>query len=100
MLSDIRFVRSMMKRAARELRSSLRLIHDRRVMEGNGTVAEQPSSGMMQVDSPPKDTGEWQRELERKIDRARVVIRENELNMKVLFLKEQRLRNRKEMSLW
>jgi len=102
MLNEIKSVFSLMKRTALELRPYRRSGHDRLVeVGGNGNSVRRTSSIGIQIDPKLKSIDEWQLELEKKIDRARGVIRENELNMKVLFLKERRrkLRNQKKVIL-
>ncbi len=102
MLNEIKSVFSLMKRTALELRPYRRSGNDRLVeVGGNGNSVRRTSSIGIQIDPKLKSIDEWQLELEKKIDRARGVIRENELNMKVLFLKERRrkLRNQKKVIL-
>jgi hypothetical protein len=96
MLNEIKSVFSLMKRTALWL-SPYKSSGPGKLVDlgGNGKSVRRPSSIGIQIDPKLKSIGEWQLELERKIDRARGVIRENELNMKVLFLKEQRSQHRK-----
>ncbi len=73
MLGEIKFIRSIFRRTSTGEKSPTR-----------GPRNEDPGS------TPPRQDPEWQDRLEMKINQAREVIWENELNMRILYLKDLR----------